>query len=127
MTDKAPGANRPGLRSGYRQPPKDHQFKKGQSGNPKGRPKKNHRSLGAIVAAELRKPVPVTQNGERVMMTRLEAIVTKAVQDALTGSPAERRLALKLLAAHLPQEALHPLPAGFRVHFIKADKHDENL
>ena len=127
MTSDEPVGNSSPPRRGYRQPPKEHQFKKGQSGNPNGRPRKNNQTLGAIVAAELRKPVPVTHNGERVMMTRLEAIVTKAVQDALTGSPAERRLALKLLAAHMPQEAIQPLPAGVRIHFIKADKHDEDL
>jgi hypothetical protein len=60
-------------------------------------------------------------------MSRLEAIITKAVQDAMTGSPTERRLALKFLAEHMPKEALQLSPAGFTVRLVKADKHDEDL
>lgn len=127
MTGHEPAGDKATRRGSYRQPPKEHQFKKGQSGNPLGRPRKNHPPLSAIVAAELRKPVPVTQNGKRVMMSRLEAIVAKAIQDAMTGSAAERRQAFKLLAAYIPKEAIEPLPAEFRVQFIRADKYDVDL
>jgi hypothetical protein len=57
---------------GYRRPPKQHRFKLGISGNPQGRPKRKMPSLQAVVADELGKTMQVTQNGQRVSVTRLK-------------------------------------------------------
>jgi hypothetical protein len=46
----------------YRKPPLHTRFKKGQSGNPRGRPKKN---LPTLLVAALNEPVYVTTNGRR--------------------------------------------------------------
>jgi hypothetical protein len=46
----------------YRKPPIETPFKKGQSGNPRGRPAKN---LAALLAAALNEKVTVTENGKR--------------------------------------------------------------
>ena len=45
----------------YRKPPEHTRFKKGQSGNPRGRPAKN---LPALLAAALNEKVTVTENGK---------------------------------------------------------------
>lgn len=51
---------------GYGKPPRNHQWRKGQSGNPKGRRKKSKR-VPEDVLTQLRKavfqPIPVTRNG----------------------------------------------------------------
>ena len=49
---------------GYRRPPKKHQFKPGQSGNPKGRPKKS-KNMTTLVDEELDKTVSVIDGGRR--------------------------------------------------------------
>ena len=48
---------------GYGRPPKDKQFKKGQSGNPKGRPK-GSRNFRTDLQEELQMQVQVTENGK---------------------------------------------------------------
>lgn len=70
---------------GYKKPPKDRRFKKGQSGNKRGRPK---RPKGASEALEsiLSGVVVVRENGKRKRMTRLEAMLLASVS-RVTASP----------------------------------------
>jgi hypothetical protein len=79
---------------GYGRPPVAHQFKKGQSGNPKGR-RKGSMSLVAEVAGELAKLVSVQENGERNRYTKLSVLAKQLVNKA---AAADTR-ALKLLLA----------------------------
>jgi hypothetical protein len=60
----------------YRKSPLDARFKKGQSGDPRGRPKKN---LPALLAAALNEPVFVTIDGERRKITKREAVIHQLV------------------------------------------------
>jgi len=58
---------------GYGKPPRNAGFKKGQSGNPRGRPKK---TLPALLLAALNEPVFVTIDRKRRKITKREVIVT---------------------------------------------------
>jgi Family of unknown function (DUF5681) len=60
----------------YRKPPLHTRFKKGQSGNPRGRPRKN---LPAVLVAALNEPVFVTIDGERRKITKREAMIHQLV------------------------------------------------
>lgn len=67
---------------GYKKPPKNKQFKKGQSGNRNGRPKKVKQSTSDIVAI-LSEPVAVNNAGVAQLMSPFEACVRKLVSRAL--------------------------------------------
>jgi uncharacterized protein DUF5681 len=60
---------------GYRKPPKQTQFKSGQSGNPKGRPK-GSRNFSTDVLSTLRSPVKVNKGGRaRNISTQLATLL----------------------------------------------------
>lgn len=60
--------------AGYQRPPKRTQFKKGQSGNPKGRPK-GTASFKSDLDAELREKLVLTENGREKRITKQRAFI----------------------------------------------------
>ena len=63
---------------GYGKPPRNTQFKKGQSGNPRGRPP-GSKNLATLVSVALNEPVIVVENGGRKKITKREAIIKQLV------------------------------------------------
>ena len=59
-------------------------FKKGMSGNPKGRPK-GARNLSSIVLEAARAPVAVTINGKTINISRVQATAMQLAAKAAAG------------------------------------------
>lgn len=92
--DIANDSHSDGDQIGPGQPPKDHQFKKRVSGNPKGRPKKCPKSHD-FLWDELRKPVKFASEGKVKQVPRLQIVYRQLQLLAMTGNSQ----ALKLYSA----------------------------
>ena len=75
---------------GYGKPPKATQFKKGQSGNKKGRPKKS-RNFKTLLREELDTLITVREGNIEKRMTKREAMTKRIVQDAVNGDPRQQQ------------------------------------
>lgn len=71
---------------GYGKPPLHSRFKKGQSGNPKGRPKKPKPDAATTVEKILSTAVTVRCGGNRFRVSAQEAAALREVDDALRGN-----------------------------------------
>jgi hypothetical protein len=96
---------------GYKNPPKEHQFRKGKSGNPKGRPRKKKQSssdpgldLIASVHRELGKTISVQENGQHKEITKLEAFSAQLVAQSVNGKPSQQKMLLGLLMLDTHEE-----------------------
>lgn len=99
---------------GYGKPPVANRFKKGQSGNPKGRRAKV-RNVSTLLAIELDKTIVVREGSEARRLSKREALITSLVNDAIKGKHQARGLLLKILEVEAPTEPFVP------------DEQDENL
>ena len=95
----------------YKTPPMEHQFKKGKSGNPKGRPKKKTKQhsdpgldLIASLYRELRKSVFVQENGKHREITKLDAFSAQLVAQSVNGKPSQQKMLLSLLTLDRHEE-----------------------
>lgn len=69
---------------GYGRPPRAHQFKPGQSGNPRGRPK-GAKSEATILNALLDTKLTVIEKGKSRSITVREGMWRRAIQKAMEG------------------------------------------
>ncbi len=89
---------------GYKKPPRRTRFAKGQSGNPKGRPK-GAKGLANLVTKIGRERIRVQVNGRPRTVTKLEAIVMQLANKAISG---EDRAAKEILNLHSLYEGIEP-------------------
>ena len=69
---------------GYGKPPRHTRFKKGQSGNPQGRPK-GSKNLPTLLSEALNESVVVAENGRRRKITMRQAIIKQLVKRSATA------------------------------------------
>ena len=89
---------------GYAKPPVEHRFEKGQSGNPKGRPKGvpqkrplNDARLQEIILNESYREIKLNENGQTITLPMAEAIVRSIAVNAAKGHVRSQKLFTDLL------------------------------
>ena len=69
---------------GFQRPPRHTQFRKGTSGNPKGRPREA-KNLAAVLDEALAEKVAIVENGRRRKITKRCAMIKQLVNKAASG------------------------------------------
>jgi hypothetical protein len=87
---------------GFGKPPAQHRFKKGQSGNPKGRPKKGAKRpeplrfrdghLDSLLEQEAFRSLHLQENGKTVEMTAAQAVLRSLMVEGVKGGRLSKKL-----------------------------------
>jgi hypothetical protein len=83
---------------GYGKPPRHTRFKKGQSGNPRGRPS-GSKNLATVLIEALNEFVIVAENGGRRKITKRQAIITQLVNQSAKADWRATKILLDILQA----------------------------
>jgi hypothetical protein len=81
---------------GYGRPPPEHQFKPGQSGNPRGRPKK-YPTLLELFADELNRKRTIVEGGQERRVQTDKILVKRTIDLALKGDMKALRMTMAVI------------------------------
>jgi hypothetical protein len=87
---------------GYGQPPMGTRFRKGQSGNPKGRPR-GTKNLKTLLDQALKEKITVNENGRRKTISKAQAGMKQIANQVASG---DTKVTLKILEMHDRHERL---------------------
>lgn len=88
---------------GYGKPPRQTRFRKGQSGNPAGRPR-GSRNLKTDLQAELVERISIKENEQPLTISKQRALVKTLMAKALKGDTRAANLVLTMVSRLLEQE-----------------------
>jgi hypothetical protein len=80
-----------------RSPPAASRFRKGESGNPKGRPRREKAPTSSAFEIIVDKSLTVVQDGRQRELSIDEALQYKTYQEAIAGNRSARREVLKMI------------------------------
>lgn len=83
---------------GDKRPPREHQFVKGKSGNPRGRPKRAP-SMDDLWLEEAARKIGVNTPKGTLRITRAEALIRRIMTRSLEGDMRAAKLSLMMLGA----------------------------
>jgi Family of unknown function (DUF5681) len=93
-----------GYKVGYAKPPKATQFKKGTSGNPRGRPK-GSLNLASDLTAELGENITIREDGRPRKVSKQRALINSLMAKALQGDVRATASLLALYARVITEPA----------------------
>ena len=110
--DNSPTTRRPVAPVGYRHPPAEARFRKGQSGNPAGRPKGSRNKprsererIRSLLLEEAYRPIKVNENGTEITMPMAQAVIRSLTVAAVKGDARAQAMFLKAVSASEEEEA----------------------
>ena len=107
--------DKPDYDVGYGKPPSEHQFRKGVSGNPRGRPK-GSQSLRALIREELNQKITIFVKGKKKRITMGRALVRQAINTALTKNDPKMLAAMGAFKDDI-EGSVNGLPDSFTLTF----------
>ena len=95
---------------GNKRPPLHSRFKKGQSGNPRGRPK-GSLNLETDLLAELAEVIVINEGGSRRKITKQRAFVKATIANAIKGDGRAAAALIGMIAKLSVPDASHGPPS----------------
>ena len=88
---------------GYGRPPLHTRYRKGQSGNPKGRPR-GTKNLATDLVEELTERIPIREGDRQLRVSKQRALLKALMSKALKGDTRAAGLVLRLIATIMPPD-----------------------